>query len=206
MRRVSLSWTLGAVLLLLCYGCAEFYGPHTSRPERDVWQQPKTVIDALHIQPGSRVADLGAGWGYFTFRLAEAVGPEGRVYAVDVDQSNLAYLGHQVKNRGLTNIESVLAAGDDPRLPADGVDLIFACNVYHHLTDRVTYFQSLKRYLRPGGRVAIIDFSEEDLSSLFSDHTISKETVRSEMQDAGYDLMTDFGFLELQHFQLFKPG
>jgi ubiquinone/menaquinone biosynthesis C-methylase UbiE len=121
------------------------------------------------------------------------VGPEGKVYAVD-------------KERGASNIDLILAADNDPRLPESGVDLIFTCNTYHHLTDRVAYLRSLQRHLRPGGRIAVIDYSRQGWFSRLFGHGTTKETVRSEMEAAGYRLTDDFDFLTGQHFQVFRVG
>jgi ubiquinone/menaquinone biosynthesis C-methylase UbiE len=171
-------------------------------PSRDVWQQPKTVIQALSIAPGSRVADLGAGGGYFTWRLAEAVGPEGKVYAVDVDETALRLIEQERAQRGVAHVELVRATPTDARLPVAGVDLIFTCNTYHHLPDRTAYFQSLARALRPGGRIAVIEYKD---SGWLAGHSTPKETVLHEMEAAGYRLIREFDFLPKQHFLVFGP-
>jgi predicted methyltransferase len=126
-------------------------------PARDAWQKPKEVIQQLTITPASRVADLGAGGGYFTWHLADAVGPEGRVYAVEINETGLAIIKQEMGARGIMNVVPILAEPDDAKLP-ELVDLVFTCDTYHHMEDRVLYFRSLARYLKPGGRVAILDF------------------------------------------------
>jgi ubiquinone/menaquinone biosynthesis C-methylase UbiE len=172
-------------------------------PWRARWQQPEAVIKSLSIQPGHRVADLGAGGGYFTFRLADAVGPTGKVYAVDVDKGSLDYIARRAEEQGYANVETILAKYDDPLLPAGGVDLIFTCDTYHHLEDRTDYFASTARYLRPGGRIAIIDLNGSSWFAKLFGHWTSKETIRSEMEAAGYRLNGDFDFLSRQNFQVF---
>lgn len=190
-------------LLVMTGGCAEWAYRQMNDPSRDAWQQPKTVIQALAIASGSRVADLGAGGGYFTWPLAEAVGPEGRVYAVDVDDTALRIIEQEMAQRGVTNVELVRAAPTDARLPETGVDLIFTCNTYHHLPDRTGYFKSLARFLRPEGRIAIIEYKAGGwIGSLFG-HSTPKETVLHEMEAAGYRLLRDFDFLPKQHFLVF---
>ncbi|MEW6248240.1 MAG: methyltransferase domain-containing protein [Nitrospirota bacterium] len=189
-------------LLVVTGGCAEWAYQRMNDPSRDAWQQPKTVIQALSIAPGSRVADLGAGGGYFTWRLAEAVGPEGKVYAVDVDETALRLIEQERAQRGVANVELVRATPTDARLPVAGVDLIFTCNTYHHLPDRTAYFQSLARALRPGGRIAVIEY--KDSGWLFG-HATPKETVLREMEAAGYRLIREFDFLPKQHFLVFGP-
>jgi ubiquinone/menaquinone biosynthesis C-methylase UbiE len=174
-------------------------------PERDIWQQPKNVIEALHITEGSHVADLGAGGGYFTFLLAEGVGPDGKVYAVDTDEASLRFIETEGMQRGgmPRQIVLTLATPKDPRLPVHDVDLVFTCNTYHHLPNPVRYARRLARSLRPNGRIAIIDFKKDSwLGSLFG-HATSKNTVRQEMETAGYRLTREFDFLPKQHFQVF---
>jgi arsenite methyltransferase len=192
---------------LTACACDQIAYRQMNDPGRDAWQQPKAVIEALHISPGARVADLGAGGGYFTFPLAEAVGPEGNVYAVDTEDESLRFIEKDAAQRGRIprQVALILATPNNPHLPTSGVDLIFTCNTYHHLSKRVSYMQALAGFLRPNGRIAIIDFKEGSwLGSLFG-HATSKDTVRQEMKTAGYRLINDFDFLSKQHFQVFSP-
>ena len=136
------------------------------------------------------------------------MGPEGNVYAVDTDEESLRFIENDAAQRGgmPRQVELILATPNNPRLPASGVDLIFTCNTYHHLSDRVSYMQTLADFLRPNGSIAIIDFKEGSwLGSLFG-HATSKDTVRQEMKAAGYRLIDDFDFLAKQHFQVFSPA
>jgi ubiquinone/menaquinone biosynthesis C-methylase UbiE len=170
---------------------------------RDRWQHPEQVIDSLAIRSGDQVADLGAGGGYFTFRLADAVGPEGRVYAVDVDPDMTSHLERQASENGRANVEVILAESHDPLLPQDGIDLIFTCNTYHHLQDRVAYFERARRTLRSGGRVAIVEHKKRGwLWRLFA-HSTPSEVIRSEMEAAGYRFEHEYSFLPRQHFLVF---
>ncbi len=191
------------LLLYVTAGCSDFLYQQMNDPARDEWQQPKAVIQALDIAPGSHVADLGAGGGYFTFWLADAVGPKGRVYAVDTDEASLTFIDNAVRQRGSPdNIELVLATPNNPRLLPDKVDLIFICNTYHHLPERVTYFRSLSTSLRPSGRIAIIDYKDTGWAGFFG-HATDKATIRQELESAGYRLIKDFDFLPRQHFVVF---
>lgn len=190
--------------LLVSAGCSGISRTFMNASWRDRWQQPEVVIHSLALQPGSHVADLGAGGGYFTFRLADAVGPTGKVYAVDIDKGNLEYIANQATKRGYRNVETILAKPEDPLLPTAGVDLIFTCNTYHHLTDRTAYFQSATRYLRPEGRVAVIDLAGKSWLFRVLGHWTPKETSRREMEAAGYSLAKDFDFLNRQTFQVFQ--
>lgn len=196
-----------AATLLGAAGCGELKRFAYEGIGRDAWQQPERVVAALGIRPGDRVADLGAGGGYFTFRLARAVGPEGRVFAVDVDPDMVEHLTRSAREEGHANVEAVLAAEDDPGLPDGEVDLLFTCNTYHHLGDRVRYFERLRGDLAPGGRVAVIEYDGSGLLGGLFGHATSAETIRGEMETAGYRLVEEPGFLDKQHFLIFAaPG
>jgi ubiquinone/menaquinone biosynthesis C-methylase UbiE len=173
---------------------------------RDRWQQPEKVIECLGITGGSRTADLGCGGGYFTFRLAQAVGSSGRVYAVDVDADMTEYVSKEAVRRGHRNVETILGRYDDPLLPVSGVDLIFTANTYHHIEHRAVYFRNVQKYLRPGGRVAIIEFNGKGWFERLFGHWVKREVIISEMQEAGYRLAGDFDFLDRQHFLIFDTG
>ncbi len=169
---------------------------------RDEWQKPDEVIRALAIKRGDRVADLGSGGGYFTFRLANAVGPEGKVYAVDVDKGLNEALARRAKDEGYSNVEAILAKADDPLLPST-VDLIFTSNTYHHLENRARYFANVKKYLKPGGRVAIVEFNGAGWFESMGHHT-PKDVILGEMKEAEYVMKQDYGFLPRQHFLIFS--
>ncbi len=199
------SWIiLAAIPLFVFAGCGDITRSLYNSPWRARWQQPERVVQTLAIQSGARVADLGAGGGYFTFRLADAVGPAGKVYAVDIDKGNLDYIARRAQEQGYSNVETVLAKYDDPLLPKGDIDLIFTCNTYHHLQNRADYFKSAARYLKPEGRVAIIDLNGTGWINRLFGHWTPKETTRDELQAAGYSLTGDFDFLQRQTFQVFK--
>jgi len=145
------------VLILTFTGCAEVNYQRLNDPARDTWQKPQGVIEQLSIPPGSRVADLGAGGGYFTWHLSKAVGARGMVYAVDINKSALDMIFKEMVARGTPNVRPVRATLNNSRFP-EPVDLVFSCNTYHLMPDRVAYFRALASSLRPDGRVAIIDF------------------------------------------------
>jgi arsenite methyltransferase len=184
-------------------GCAEMAYQHMNDPSRDAWQKPKEVIEKLAITPGSRVADLGAGGGYFTWYLAEAVGPQGTVYAVDIDETGLGIIKREKNARGIHNVVPVHAEPSDAKLP-EPVDLVFSCDTYHHMDNRIDYLWSLTRYLKPDGQVAILDFHPHGFFSGLLGHGTVKETVRHEMESAGYRLAAEFDVVESQHFQIFS--
>ncbi len=198
------SWGLAflAALVLLA-GCTSFKRFAYEGFGRDGWQKPDEVVAALALKVGDRVADLGSGGGYFTFRFSKAVGPTGKVYAVDVDRDMLDYVGTRAKEDSHPNIEPVLAKYDDPLLP-ESVDVIFTCNVYHHIEGRVKYFASAARYLRPGGRIAIVDFNGRHWTATFFGHTTPVEVIKKEMQEAGYRLERELDFLDRQAFLVYS--
>jgi arsenite methyltransferase len=192
-------------LCLLAGGCAHLKQCAYEGIGRDDWQQPQKVIAALKIQPSAVVADLGSGSGYFTFRLAEAVGAGGKVYAVDVDPDMIELVAKAAKDKGQSNIETILAKPKNPLLPKAGVDLIFTSNTYHHIDDRVAYFANLRQFLRPGGRVAIIEFDRRGWLQGLLRHYTPSEFIQREMEQAGYRLQENFDFLDRQSFLIFAP-
>jgi arsenite methyltransferase len=171
---------------------------------RDGWQQPERVVRELGITPGMQVADLGAGGGYFTFRLADAVVPGGRVYAVDVDADMTVHLEERARDEGRAEVSVILAAPDDPLLPDGQLDLVFTSNTYHHIPVdvRVAYFRALRSDLAPGGRVAILDLREGPFFA--REHFTDRETIVAEMVAAGYVERDSFDFIEKQSFTIFS--
>ena len=177
---------------------------------RDVWQKPERVIDSLEIAPGARVADIGAGDGYFIPYLAQAVGPQGVVYAVDVDEEKVRALEALVAEQELANVKVVLAGFDDPSLPDGEIDLVFMVNTYHHIEDRRSYFGNIRATdLSSGGRVAVIDPTADGgfFVNLVAKegHVSSAPVVREEMSLAGYDSAASHDFLMVQIFEVFTP-
>lgn len=197
------AWIAAVLAVLLLCGCTALKRFAYEGFGRDGWQKPEEVVAALALRPGDHVADLGSGGGYFTFRLAQAVGPAGRVYAIDVDAGLLEDIAGRAREQGYGNVEAMLAKYDDPMLPESGVDLIFTSNVYHHLEDRVRYFSGAARYLRPGGRVAIVDFRDAGLAGMIG-HATPVELIRKEMGEAGYRLEREYELLERQSFLVFS--
>ena len=211
--------SVAAFVLLLAAGCATAQSPHTHQhsfrdaekwshifddPQRDAWQKPHEVIQALALKPDALVADLGAGTGYFSARLANML-PGGRVYAVDIEPDMVRYLEARAKREGLRNIVPVKGEADDPRLPAQ-VDLILLVDVYHHIGERSAYFSRLRGALRPGGRIAIVDFKLDSPVGPPPAGRIAPETVKAEMKAAGYRVAGEHSFLPYQYFLVFAPA
>ena len=181
---------------------AEHWAQIFDDPARDAWQKPEEVISALELQPSARVADLGAGTGYFSVRIARRV-TEGVVYAVDIEQDMVRHLGERAAGEGLTNLTPVLATADDARLP-EPVDIVLVVDTYHHIGDRVAYFRRLSGSLRPGGRLAIVDFTRESPIGPPPEHRIPPETVAAELAEAGYAKLQEHGLLPNQYFLVFE--
>ena len=194
------------LVLLIFSGCTTLKRCAYEGIGRDKWQKPEKVIQSLGIQPGDHIADLGSGGGYFTFRLATVTGPSGKIYAVDVDKGLNDDLASRARQAGHANIEVILAKYDDPLLPESGVDLIFTSNTYHHIENRVGYFANTRKYLRPNGRIAIIDFNEKGWLERFGGHYTPSDVIKKEMKEAGYILEREFDFLPKQYFLIFAKG
>ena len=198
------------LLILLCTlfaSCSRLKQWAYQGGDRDQWQQPDKVIEALQIRQGAEIADLGAGGGYFTFHLAKATGSAGKVYAVDVDKGTNELIAEKAQKDGVDNVVTILAKANDPLLPKSGVDLIFTSNTYHHLDNRINYFSNLRQYLKPGGRVAIIDFDRRAWLEGLLRHYTPSEFIKREMEQAGYVLQLEPLFLDRQSFLVFtaKP-
>jgi SAM-dependent methyltransferase len=185
------------------FGDAQKWAKIFDDPQRDAWQKPHEVIQALELKPDARIADIGAGTGYFALRFAHMV-PRGRVYGVDTEQNMVQHLADRAKRAGLKNVVAVHATPDDPRLP-EAVDLIIFVDVYHHIEDRTRYFAKLSKALRPGGRIAIIDFRLDSPVGPPVSARIAPERVKSEIERAGYGLSQAHEFLPNQYFLVFAP-
>ena len=191
-------------ILVVAMGCGPLRRLGYGGFARDSWQQPERVIESLALPPGAHVADLGSGGGYFTWPLAEAVGESGRVYAIDVDPDMTSHIAEESREKGYPNVQPILAEFDDPLIPEGGVDLIFTCNTYHHFDAREEYFRRAARYLRPGGRLAVIEFDGRGWIQRLFPHFTAPEDIRAELEAAGYRRVEDFDFLGSQSFQVFK--
>ena len=184
------------------FGDADKWAKVFDDPERDAWQKPHAVIEALALKPDAVVADLGAGTGYFAMRLAHMVS-KGRVYGVDLEPKMVKYLAERAKKEGLKNLSAVQGTPSDAKLPAK-VDLVLLVDVYHHIDAREAYFGKLAAALKPGGRVAIIDFNASSKVGPPVRERMTAEQVQAEMGKAAYRLAAHHDFLPNQYFLVFE--
>jgi predicted methyltransferase len=174
-------------------------------PERDAWAKPDEVVEALDISsPDLVIADIGAGSGYFSRRLAKKV-PQGKVYAVDVDSDFKQYIEEHRESWGTPNVEPRLAMYENPLLPTNEIDLVFVSNTYAFIRDRATYFQHVHDALKPGGRLAVIEF-RKDASCEGVDtcpkpaQRVGKDTALGDLNALGFTLVAEHEFLPHQYF------
>ena len=171
--------------------------------------KPDEILKALDLKPKQIIADIGAGGGYFTLRFAGIVGKGGRVYAIDTNCEFLDSILSSAQEKRLDNV-GIIPAEEDLPLPKKGLDLIFMRNLYHHLTDRTEYFKKLRVFLKPDGRLVIIEH-KPGAGGVFSfrrlfGHSTPKETIKLEVEAAGYWLIKDYDILPEQSFLVFSLG
>lgn len=196
-------------LLLVAASCANFSKLQVSRIyKRDGWQWRDRVIESLNLKKDDKVLELGPGNGYFTFTLAEKIAPSGQVFAVDVDEKAIARIQARVAEDKIANLQASVYDGTLIDLKGQKANMIFSVNVYHHLPEQIKYFEKLKSHLAPGGRIAVIDHHLEMgmVLRIFvsKDHQTPPETIRKEMDAAGYKLVQAEDYLPLQSFMVFE--
>jgi len=173
-------------------------------PDRDQWQRPDQIMDALGIAEASVVADLGAGSGWFTVRLARRVGPNGLVYAQDVQPEMLAAISRRVQREGMRNVRPVLGRGSDPRLPARTLDAIVMVEVAHQIEDRVALFRELRNALKPQGRLGVIDYRLNGGGpGPDMDERGDPDVIVKEAEQGGLEWKRSESFLPYQYFMVF---
>jgi arsenite methyltransferase len=180
----------------------EGYAKFLEGAERVSRMQVPRVIETLGVKPGMKVADLGSGSGLFTRPIAKAAAPGGVVYAVDINEALLKIVDRSAKDQKIESIRTVLAATDDPKLP-EPVDLILICDTLHHIQNQPQYVKGLSKYLRPGGRVAIIDFSK-DWPVGHEMMVYSLEALEGWMRDAGFTRASAHDFLDNSFFVIWR--
>jgi predicted methyltransferase len=197
-------------------GMTQHPGPHTQvhdfgnvqwalrayeDPERDRWQKPDQVVTTLHLHPGQMVVDIGASTGYFARRLARAVGPTGKVLALEIHQTLVDYMKQRAQKEKQANLLPRVVKPDDPELAAGSVDLVLMVETLHHIGGRPAYYEKLKKALKPDGRVAIVDFLDKMTPVGPPLHMrISAKAMRAELEAAGFEVMQAPTFLPYQYF------
>ena len=175
-------------------------------PARDAWQKPDSVLRKLGVAPGMIVADLGAGTGYFSVRIARAVGSNGRVLAIDVEAKLVDYIKARAERENLPQIAASQVPSDDPKLPAHKVDLVLIVDTWHHIDDRLRYLTKLAAGLAPKGRVAVVDFKKGDFPVGPPDaHKLSADEVIAEFDEAGWTVAGRWDNLPYQYVLSFWP-
>ena len=173
-------------------------------PKRDAYQKPREVMTALGLKSGEIIADIGAGSGYFTFRLAQPVGDKGKIYAVDVSPDMILHINRRVRELKATNVVSILADPDDPLLLDASIDRFFFSDSWHHIEAQTKYLSLVKRMLKPGGEVVMIDFHKKDLPvGPPLQMKIAREDVIRQMETNGFRLAKEHTFLPYQYFLVF---
>ncbi len=219
MFRKDLAYALGLVLVLLVsttraqepptahrFQDSKYWAHIFESPERAKWQKPDQVVSALNLKPGQTVVDIGAGTGYFTRRFARAVGPSGKAIGLDIEPGMIEYMNADAKKLNLSNYQARLVKPDDPELAPGSADLIFFCDVLHHIDDRVAYLKKLEPALKPGGRVAVIDFKKTAPLGPPASMKIPVQEMIAQFNKAGYRVASDHQFLPYQYFLEFKPA
>jgi SAM-dependent methyltransferase len=174
------------------------------REERDIEEAPDAALDALGLTPGLVVADVGAGSGYMTIRMAQRVGPEGRVYASDIQPEMVALLEERLEDEKITNVTTVLGLVDDPKLPDGAIDLALLVDVYHEFSAPQAMLRGLRKALKPGGRLVLLEYRKEDPRiPILELHKMSVAQAKQEVEAEGFELTRVDERLPRQHILVF---
>ena len=181
---------------------AKMFNRKASNPKN----KPDQIIEAISLKPRKNIADIGAGGGYFSLRFAKITGQEGKVYAVDASRDFLEFIKKNAKDEGLNNVILTLVSEDRLDLPEKSLDFVFMRNVTHHIPNRVKYFRNLKKFLKPDGKIIIIEYKKGKFFTFrgIFGHDVPKEIIIREMEEAGYLLENEFDFLPEQHFTIYS--
>jgi arsenite methyltransferase len=173
-------------------------------PQRDVEQKPEEVIRAMGLKAGESIADIGAGSGYFAFRFARYVGESGRIYAVDNNPAMILYMNRHIRDMKLKNVVTVLSPSDDPLLAEGSINRIFICNTWHHIQTQEQYPALMKKALKPGGQLIIVDYKKEKLPvGPPPEMKTAREDVVRQLESNGFKLAREHSFLPYQYFLVF---
>jgi ubiquinone/menaquinone biosynthesis C-methylase UbiE len=176
-----------------------------TRPERAQEEQPEKALDALAIEPGSVVADVGAGVGYFTERLARRVGPNGKVYANDIQPEMLVQLRKNMAKLRIGNVQTVVGTEDDPHLPANTLDLVLLVDVYHEFSKPQAMLRHIRESLKPNGRLVLLEYRKEDPNvPIREEHKMTVKQVQNELEPEGFRFDKVIETLPQQHILIFR--
>ena len=174
-------------------------------PKRDAYQKPHEVLKALGLKQGEVIADIGAGSGYFTFHLAHHVGDLGKVYAVDVSPEMILHINRRIRELRSANVVSILADPDDPLLPDASLNRLFFSNSWHHIENQTKYLALMKKLLKPGGEIIMIDFHKKELPvGPPIQMKIAREDLIKQMDSNGFRLVKEYTLLPYQYFLVFS--
>jgi ubiquinone/menaquinone biosynthesis C-methylase UbiE len=174
-------------------------------PDRDQWQMPGQIMDALGIAEGSSAADIGAGGGWFTIRLARRVGPNGVVYSEDIQRQMLEATGRRIAREGLRNVQTVLGTSEDPRLPIGAMDAVLIVDTYHELENPEALLRNIARSLKPQGRVGVVDFKKDGLGpGPALEDRVDPDLIVRDAEAAGLKLVRQETFLPYQFLLVFS--
>lgn len=187
--------TLLASIYLITTGCAQ-------NQYRDTWQQPEAIMDSIGVREGMTIGEAGAGTGYFTFHLARRVGPDGRIYANDIDRSALRQIDEQANEESITNITTILGEVDDPLFPEDRLDMVVMMMAFHDFAEPTEWMKNVIPSMKQGARLVIIDQDPEKMQSGWS-HFMTKEQILEAMAKTDFTLLRIFSFLERDNIYVF---
>ena len=174
------------------------------RPEREAEERTDALVEALEIPVGGTIAEIGAGTGYFTWRLARRAGPAGKVIAVDIQQGMLELAAETVRKHGVVNVEYVLGSETDPRLSPRSIDMVFIAHAYHEFSQPETIMEAIRRSLKPAGRLVVVEYAKENTRAPASPlHKMSFDEIREEIEPMGFELERILDFLPVQHGLIF---
>jgi ubiquinone/menaquinone biosynthesis C-methylase UbiE len=176
------------------------------RPEREEEEQPDKALQAIGFRRGMVVADVGAGSGFISFKMAKLIGPSGKVYAVDIQPEMLAIVNKRAHENKIANVETILGTDRDPKLPAGAIDLILLVDVYHEFSHPQAMLDRMREALKPNGRLVLLEYRKEDPSiPIRPEHKMSVAEVKAELQPEGFQFDQTIEVLPRQHILIFRP-
>lgn len=171
-------------------------------PDRDQWQQPQRVMDAIGVKPGMIIGEAGVGQGYFTFKLARRVGPSGKIYANEINADYLETIEQTCRDKNIKNIQTILGREGDPLFPDGQLDMVIMVYVFHHLMSPTEFLQNIAKALKPGATVVLL---EQDPSKTGSTHFLPAKDVIRLIHSANYEILNILDFLEKDKIYIIKP-